>query len=194
MPKPHVTYQILRDIAETASGLRNQDLYFTVWGEPARYSWTTQKVVEGPDNVVIFCGATNDPPTRVRKASIGDGATSINLMKVNVRPSPEFPHPPQAGPFKADAVFWSVSAIEKFLAPYYVSVYGDQGAEYARHVLNVLMASRSDDEPGDSFAVAHLPSSEYVPLTDTPGEARHVPHLAVLTSRGVERLRLRTPR
>lgn len=197
MPKPNVTFQILRDIAESASGLRDHDLYFVVTGEPARYTFTRKKVEEGPDNVVIFCKAVHDPPSRVRKASIGDGTRTIDLMKVKVLPDPRFPQSEaKEETLRADAVFWSVSAVEKFLVPYYASVYGDKGPKMAKAVLDVLLPPTETAEGGEAmvedetpFAVAHLPSSEFV--GEPEADPVFVHRLAALYPSGhVRRVRL----
>jgi hypothetical protein len=75
-----------------------------------------------------------------------------------------------------DAVFWSESAVEKFVFPYYASKYQWQAA----HVLTKLtelwygfiprpgvgpaVAGEMDEEI--PFAVGHLPRSDYVELAD----------------------------
>jgi hypothetical protein len=181
MPKPNVTFETLREIAETASGLRNnEDLYFIIRGNPARYTWQTTPPEPSDDTVVIHCNGVDDPASRVDYARIGaHGGEPVNLLQVTV--GPVAPHP--GGTYAADAVFWSVSAVEKFLVPYYASVYGDQGPWMAEQVLRVLDTSKA--EGGDAFAVAHLPSSEYVP--------EYAPHLAALNRSGVH-TRVAVPR
>ncbi|WP_331875441.1 hypothetical protein [Longimicrobium sp.] len=165
MPKPKVTFQILREIAETASGMRGDDLYFVIRdGDPVICPSRTP-VQEDDDTVVIHCDPTpKDPTSTVRFASIGvEEDKCVNLMSVTV-PEEGF-HP--GGTFAADAVFWSVSAVEKFLVPYYASVYGDRGPEMAKAVLGVLLPESAEGGEGriegeTPFAVAHLPSSEFV--------------------------------
>jgi hypothetical protein len=177
MPKPTVTFEVLREIAETASGLRNEDLYFIIRGEPgesATYTWQTTPPADSDDTVVIHCNGVDDPPTRVDYARIGTaGEAQVNLLRITVPPVP--PHP--GGTYAADAVFWSVSAVEKFLVPYYASVYGDEGPRMAQQVLQILDTAAAEE--GDAFAVAHLPSSEYVP--------EYAPHLVVLNRSGRHR-------
>lgn len=171
MPKPNVTFETLREIAETASGLRNQDLYFIIKGEPATYTWQATPPKPSEDTVVIHCNGVDDPPTQVGYARIGAHSDApVNLLSIKVPPMA--PHP--GGTYAADAVFWSVSAVEKFLVPYYASVYGDQGPQMAQQVLQILDTAAADE--GDAFAVAHLPSSEYVP--------EYAPHLVVLNRSG----------
>jgi hypothetical protein len=165
MPKPKVTFQILREIAETASGMRGDDLYFVIRdGDPVIRPSKTP-VQEDDDTVVIHCDPTpKDPPSTVRFASIGvQKGKMVNLMSVTV-PTEGF-HP--GGTYAADAVFWSVSAVEKFLVPYYASAYGDKGPEMAKAVLDLLLPESAGNgkarvEGEAPFAVAHLPSSEFV--------------------------------
>lgn len=168
MPKPIITFETLRLIAESASGMRDQDLWFVVTGSPATYSWSTRCVHAGDDTEVIHVAATaQDPVSTVDCARIGVPGREVDLLGITIEPIA--PHP--GGTYAADAVFWSVSAVEKFLVPYYASVYGDQGPQMAQAVLDVLLpggesvgdadavGEEEDDKP---FAVAHLPSSEYV--------------------------------
>lgn len=124
MPKPKVTFQTLRFIAESASGMRDKDLYFVVSGDSAGYSWPTDPVEPTEDTVVIHCAPVADPISTVNCAQIAAGGTHVDLLNVGVKAV--WPHE-DPGTFSADAVFWSVSAVEKFLVPYYASVYGDQG-------------------------------------------------------------------
>ena len=82
-----------------------------------------------------------------------------------------------------DAVFWSEAAVEKFLFPYYASkyqwaaaevlvllslvFYGEvPGLQSGKPLLSAValadFAGLADEEP---FAIAHLPRSDYVPLS-----------------------------
>jgi len=72
-----------------------------------------------------------------------------------------------------DAVFWSEAAVEKFVFPYYAS----KSLWMAPVVLDALAKAWYGFVPGDGssanvapdeipFAIAHLPGSDYVPLTD----------------------------
>lgn len=195
MPKPKVTFQILREIAETASGMRGDDLYFVIRdGDPVICPSKTP-VQEDDDTVVIHCDPTlTDPPSTVQFASIGvEKGKSVNLMSIEV--PVEGIHP--AGTYAADAVFWSVSAVEKFLVPYYASVYGDKGPEMAKAVLDVLLPVRAEGgearvEDETAFAVAHLPSSEYVGEPEAGTSV--VPRLAALYPGGHVRRVAHSPR
>ncbi len=170
MPKPNITFVTLRQIAESASGMRDQDLWFVVTGTPAKYTWSTKPVHAGDDTEVIYVAAVKDPVSSVDCAMVGvPGHKPVDLLGITVKPIGAHP----GGTYAADAVFWSVSAVEKFLVPYYASVYGDQGPDMAEAVMNVLLhgvesadgeTMVEDDTP---FALAHLPSSEYVGEPDT---------------------------
>ncbi|HZG41872.1 MAG TPA: hypothetical protein VEY93_02840 [Longimicrobium sp.] len=181
MPKPHVTFETLRLIAESASGMRNRPTWFIIKETPegAGYSWEHTSVEESEDTVVIYCAPVADFVSAVDHATIGVETETVNLMKITVEAT--FPHE-EAGTFEADAVFWSVSAVEKFLVPYYASVYGDKGPAMAKAVMDVLLLGReraADDPDTEApFAVAHLPSSEYV--GEPEGETSFVPRLATL--------------
>jgi hypothetical protein len=175
--KPIVTFETLREIAESASGMRNQDLWFVIrGGDHPTYTFFTTEQAETDDTVVIHSAAVPDPRPTVTFAEIGTGVGKpVDLMRIEVKAIA--PHP--AGKFKADAVFWSVSAVEKFLVPYYASVYGDKGGEYAQAVMNAML--HPDELTGERvFAMAHLPSSEYV--------IEEVPHVAALSPSGAQRL------
>jgi hypothetical protein len=181
MPKPDVTFETLRLIAESASGMRNQPTWFVIKETPegAGYSWQHTFVEEREDTRVIYCAPVADFVSAVDHATIGVGKDTVNLMKVTV--PAVFPHE-EAGTFEADAVFWSVSAVEKFLVPYYASVYGNKGPAVARAVMDVLLLGGGSAADGTEieapFAVAHLPSSEYV--GEPEAGTSFVPRLATL--------------
>ena len=186
MPKPTLTFVTLREIAESASGMRDQDLWFVVTGSPPTYTWSTRCVHAGDDTEVIHVAAVHDPVSTVSCAQIGvHGGEPVDLLGITIKPVT--PHP--GGTYAADAVFWSVSAVEKFLVPYYASVYGDQGPDMAKAVMDVLLLGKESagdgvrgDEDETPFAVAHLPSSEYV--GEPEADPSFVPRLAALHPSG----------
>ncbi len=165
MPKPTVTFETLRLIAESASGMRDQDLYFVIRGDRAGYSWQTELVEATEDTVVIHCAPVADSASTVDYATIGVGSDRVDLMEITV--PRVWPHE-DPGTYPADAVFLSISAVEKFLVPYYASVYGDQGPAYARAVMDAMLRPDADTAE-QTFAIAHLPSSEYVTEPYVPG-------------------------
>jgi hypothetical protein len=177
MSKPEVTFEILRLIAESASGMRNLPTWFIIEKTPEGTGYTFQHtfVEERKDTVVIYCAPVADPVSPVNVATIGiKGKDIVNLMKIEV--GPIFPHL-DSGTFEADAVFWSLAAVEKFMVPYYASVYGDQGAAHAQAVMDLMRIpdthlDADEDTEAQAFALVHLPSSEYV--------TEQVPHVAAL--------------
>lgn len=68
----------------------------------------------------------------------------------------------------ADAVFWSQAAVEKFVVPYYASVYADEAPGKLENIINVLgtvntpSGTYGTGETLEPFALAHMPKSEYV--------------------------------
>ena len=75
---------------------------------------------------------------------------------------------------KYDAVFWSESAVEKFVFPYYASKSMWYAAYYlARlakgwygYVPGTLPTGREADETEIPFAIGHVPDSEFVPIDE----------------------------
>ncbi len=182
MPAPTITYELLRQIAETASGLRDSTKYFVVGVDhdgTTCFSWHDKAPPPNEDIVVIPVQGVADPAPRVRVAKIGtEKGRTVDLMRIHIHDCPPYP----AGTYAADAVFWSVSALEKFVVPYYASVYGDDGPRHAQAVLDALLRPHLNGVEGEvPFAVAHLPSSEYVPVRY--GDAV-VPEVVALTSTG----------
>lgn len=182
MPKPNLTFETLRLIAESASGMRNQNLWFVVTGDPATYTWSPTCVHAGADTEVIHVAAVPDPAPTVDYAQIGvPGGEPVDLLGITI--DAIAPHP--GGTYAADAVFWSVSAVEKFLVPYYASVYGDKGPQMAQAVLDVLLPESAEGgeaslEDDTAFAVAHLPSSEYVGEPEAEAVSLFVSRLVTL--------------
>ena len=177
MPKPAINFQILRHIAESASGLRYQDTWFVITQDPEHGPLITPQptapVVDDPDATVIFCERVDYArPPAVTQARIGSEGVVIDLLNVPVPAEPAQMDP--AATYAADAVFWSLSAVEKFLSPYYASVYGDDGARMVAAILEVLKPATSEQLRKDqvegvnpAFAIAHLPNSEYVGVEET---------------------------
>lgn len=159
-----LNFQMLRQIAESASGMRDRDLWFVVDGES--FEIFLEEPVVPAGTVMIPVTAVKDPESTVQVAAISDGNAPVNLMEVPVPAIPPYP----AGSYAADAVFWSISAVEKFVLPYYASVYGDGAPEKVRVVLDLLRdpAALGLTQPFP-FAIAHLPSSEYTPVASDTG-------------------------
>lgn len=160
-----LNFEMLRQIAECASGMRNENLWFVVTGNKFTVEKKEPFPVD-PEAIVIPVEKVNDPPSKVTAAWISDATgPEVNLMEVKVPAIGPYP----AGIYAADAVFWSVSAVEKFLVPYYASVYGDTAWEHVKTVMSILMPPPDQDFVIDPqpYAIAHLPSSEYTGVPDS---------------------------
>jgi hypothetical protein len=177
MPKPPLDFQTLRLIAEAASGLRYHDIWFVV-----HYDSSGQVVVTPYDSpqsethetrVVPSTRVPYGPPPEVTVAKIGTKDITIDLLALNVgRKKPAEPREF----YTPDAVFWSVSAVEKFMSPYYASAYGDNGGQIVEALLKVLQPELPREGGAganaiQAFAIAHLPNSEYTAVPNTVPEA-----------------------
>jgi hypothetical protein len=181
-PHPHLNSIQLRLIAEAASGLRGEPVHFVGMpdgtirevrhGQPggdAHPGEEAKGVVPPPAEVVVVPAYTENmvpdkPPLTVATIQAMGVAEPIDLLDL------------PGGLGAADAVFWSESAVEKFLLPYYASVYGNQAA---RAVADILEAFHGDSGVGGdprprsgrlatdelTYAMAHIPKSEYVMLS-----------------------------
>jgi hypothetical protein len=204
-------YQALRAMAECASSVRGKKFWLVVH----ELGWTMvhEEPEPGPYTVVIEC--ENPAVTNVARVDVallgtgmlagagepdaaalqsvlapgstGDGANRprvVNLLDLYNQKS-------KGGePTAADAVFWSESAVEKFLVPYYASVAGDQAEAAVGKLLNVFNRGRqagdgtvrNDEQP---FAIAHIPKSEYVTVDGEQPAATGFHVLAVSPAAGV---------
>jgi hypothetical protein len=200
MPKPTLHFETLRRIAETASGRRYEDLWFVVTEDEATGRPQVQVQTGDPgereDAVVIPCAAWPRPDVpQVSAAMIASGDSAINLLSVDVPAHDGFP---ALKGMAADAVFWSASAVEKFVVPYYASVYGDTAPDVVDRLVSIFVPPGSPERGDDggelagaavvddaNFAVIHLPSSEYAAMSTAAEVAPHeLPRLFVLTTGG----------
>ena len=185
-PHRHVDSIQLRLIAEAASGIRGLPVHFV-----AMEDGTVREVLHpihpehpaaggdaaAPDGMlppplempVVVPAFTRDvlpekPPLDFASIKAEGVAERIDLLDL------------PGGLGTADAVFWSESSVEKFLIPYYASVYGNQAARAVGDILEAFHGDRGDgakrpgarftDPDGLTYAMAHLPKSEYVMLSD----------------------------
>jgi hypothetical protein len=179
-PHPHLDSLQLRLIAEAASGLRGEPVHFVAQsdgtiremyhGEGGGEAGGAQESGHVPpplDFVVVPAFtenvAPNMPPLTVATLQAQGVPDPIDLLDL----------PGGLGP--ADAVFWSESAVEKFVIPYYASVYGNQAARAVGDILEAFHGDRGDgggrgskltDPDVQTYAMAHIPKSEYVMLDD----------------------------
>ena len=169
---PTFGYRDLRRLAEYASGVREGDT--PVWlaafsdgiieriAEPMATSRPVDALVVA---TLVGDGRGNRDHTRyARIGTVKDGWDSVDLLDVPFR-----------GEHKAgDSVFWTQSAVEKFMVPYYASVYAGEAAEKIAAILGLLGSTQQiqpasgevDETPYEVFALIHLPQSEYVPASE----------------------------
>jgi hypothetical protein len=180
-----LNYQQLRKMVECAASYRDVPAYIVV----ADGVWTvhTERPTVPEGGALIICESpgkpkgADAPEDTVKFARIGldphghDPDKTADLLNL---PLKEKGGGEVMGP--ADAVFWSAAAVEKFLVPYYASVYGDQAPKHLTGLINLLGAVRVDDTSvplteargaNDPvvFAIAHMPKSEYVQVPGDTG-------------------------
>ncbi|HEY0021742.1 MAG TPA: hypothetical protein VGB24_02500 [Longimicrobium sp.] len=178
MTMPDINYDILRRVAETASAYRYKDIWITVGPEDGQLVIRVHDAKPTCEDCAIFPIAKVDygSSPSVEVATIGSESNPVDLLNLEVPAGQMIP----AGTYAADAVFWSQSAVEKFMIPYYASVYGDQADVVVQTLLTVLKPAAQDgSEPDPAFAIAHLPGSEYVTLAN-----EGLPHLFLIRQSG----------
>lgn len=183
MAAPLVNSLTLRKIAEHASGVRDRTLYFII-----REGGEVEVRDEDPgciDDATVVAAHTET----VKKGG------RPNLTGARLQVPTEFGIPveldlldlePQ-GPrrVEADAVFWSESAVEKFLVPYYASKHGHRGGEAAQRLVDLFHHGKrpgSQDDGSTVVAIIHVPTSEYFPGVEA--ESRIGEFLAVRIGAG----------
>ena len=151
-------FEILRRIAETASGMRYQDTWFEVTDNDVQI-WDHEPTGRElqPDSTVIKCTAWPRPDIpQVTAASIASADQVIDLLNVQVPAAElqgwgEVTSQPGGQPMQADAVFWSASAVEKFLMPYYASTYGSMAPKAVTQLLNIFVPPGSPELQGNGM-------------------------------------------
>lgn len=157
----------LRQLAEYAASLRNNH-----WKVVSRKVLKGDQLAVVPPGTVIPSDPVLDLKTNAQRPDRKVPAVTIQAPGGKALPLKEY-----------DAVFWSEAAVEKFVLPYYAS----KSMWMAAHVLHKLSmlwyghvpgaAPRPDDPrpPADAahpvpFAIAHLPTSDYVGLSSLASE------------------------
>jgi|GEM_PF-2768535 len=180
LPEPLILhYRDLRGLAEYASGVRDGD--HPVW-LAACGGGVIQRVADPTapglsEHVLLVAteggdGRGNRDTTQFARIGTEPGEQgSVNLLKISFHDELK----------TSDSVFWTQSAVEKFMVPYYASVYGGEAAEKIKAVLGLLGSTRRrrlesgkvDETDYEVFALIHLPQSEYVgatPASDLPAD------------------------
>jgi hypothetical protein len=176
-PHAHVDSIQLRLIAEAASGLRGEPVHFVAGPKggvrefyPHEKGGALPRDLPPGDELVVIPALTQDvaplrPPLTTATIQAQGVALPIDLLNL------------PNGLGAADAVFWSESSVEKFLIPYYASVYGNQAARAVGDILEAFHGDRGGGPPASggrltdpdalTYAMAHIPKSEYVTLADS---------------------------
>ncbi|HEU0299012.1 MAG TPA: hypothetical protein VFR37_06140 [Longimicrobium sp.] len=188
--QPVLTSQQLRRIAEGVSGYRGSPRFWLVLtqGEDGSLAYRAEPEDPGslPNAVVIPCQtplAAERPP--VVSATIqAAGAEPVDLLHLHLEDDEgHVIH-------TADAVFWGESSVEKFVVPYYASVYGNDAGEAVTDLLNTyngtgaaegaeLEGTEGEPNPTEVYGLVHIPRSEYIELDLEPTaqqSTRHAHH------------------
>jgi len=168
----------LRKIAEAVSGYRGTPRYWLVLTTGADGSLAYEIAPEDPgyrrDAVVIPCQTPKEArrPPVVSASICAAGAPEVDLLNLQLEDD--------EGDvvYRADAVFWGESSVEKFVVPYYASVYGAEAGEKVTELLDayngvtsaVGQARAGEGEPNvtEAYGLVHIPRSEYIELDDPP--------------------------
>jgi hypothetical protein len=161
---PSLIVRAVADAAESHRGLGGEPGYMLTTHDPVK-GWST-----------VFTPKTDQPPP-VSDATVV--VTPVDTPTVTKRPSvlnvyiqaEGMQHGYMESLAQYDAVFWSESAVEKFVLPYYASKSQYAAAEVLvvlselfYHKLPTQNATTEEPVP---FAVAHLPRSTYENLSVT---------------------------
>ena len=175
-----IPFTLLREVAEAASGTRDQTTWYVrdMGADDPKKRGIIQVFTKEPEEGVDYTPGSlvievaRDPgilpppaPVPPSWGRLGFAADrSLDLMDVLRKIHPE------RGKVAADSVFWTESAVEKFVVPYYASVAGADAVTALRNVLKVLHRKSPDAAPpgregepraGEAFALVHIPTSEY---------------------------------
>ncbi|HEY5086674.1 MAG TPA: hypothetical protein VII66_04860 [Gemmatimonadaceae bacterium] len=141
MEKRQLTANDLRKLAEAVDGIRDEPAY-VVWGTNGPEVQTNRPASE---DVMFECMTKNENPDRAELRSIildppvvtSDGKLLADLAA------------------RADAMFWSEAAVEKFVIPYYVRFSTSQEVDRIRKAFSHASV----------VALIHLPDSTSLVLT-----------------------------
>jgi hypothetical protein len=170
----HLDSVQLRLIAEAASGARGVPVDFVASADGTVEERRHSNETAPPGSVVIPAFTRDKVPDKpplveatIQAEGVGKPVDLLNLPN---------------GLGAADAVFWSESAVEKFLIPYYASVYGNQAARAVGDLLEAFHGDRghaagagaATPPAAETYALAHIPKSEYVVLSGESDIGREV--------------------
>jgi hypothetical protein len=164
--RPKLNSLQLRRIAEWASGDRDEAFEFVV-DPDGKVSKKKPGEVAPPDSVTIpVWTPLRDPdrPELIEASVQAKGAAKpVDLLNLKTKDGTPLG--------RADSVFWTESAVEKFVIPYYASVYGWEAGAKISALLEAFEPSKSGNDATQVFAMAHIPKSEYLMLNEEPTAA-----------------------
>ncbi|HKP74067.1 MAG TPA: hypothetical protein VJT67_00930 [Longimicrobiaceae bacterium] len=176
----------LRRLAEAVSGYRGTDPYWLVLTQDAggelQYEISIIPPGPRPDAVVLPCQTPRqaERPPVVSATIRAAGGPEVNLLDL------EMEDDEGNAVHRADAVFWGESSIEKFVVPYYASVYGHEAGEAVSELLETYNGTATEGaqaqlgEEGttvvDVYGLVHIPRSEYVEMDTAPAPERAARH------------------
>lgn len=135
---PRIESHKLRALAEAADGVRGNRVFLV--HRAATDTFDIVAVVDNAtDTVILECRTMNTMPNR----------PEVEKVDFKVRGKP----PKELKGDKFDAVFWTESAVEKFVLPYYARLFGPESGTR----INALLA---DFNQTDVAGVVHLPKSD----------------------------------
>lgn len=141
MTEPVIKAGTLRRAAEAADGMRGRDVYLQV-GRDSFEILQQKPTDQNPDRVLIQC-RTDDFP-------VSERPTLLEVLAITSKGGETKTHSLRP---TYDAVFWSESAIEKFVQPYYARMYGVDAC------VRLCLMQQAWRDPM-VFAIGHLPKSE----------------------------------
>lgn len=183
----------LRALAEWASGYRGEVVDFYEGADGQIGLWSRSQG-ECPYPVILTCDTPFVVPDRpaVTVARLGTAEQAVDLLNL----------PYNGGTLAADAAFWSESAVEKFLFPYYASKGSWEADLYAEALRTVFYGPRpiwsyedvlrhpedfmdpgaaerqAQNEDGEEpFGLVHIPKSDYIEEGPEQDGARRLPAL-----------------
>ncbi len=194
--QPVLSSRQLRKIAEAVAGYRESPQFWLVLTEDADGGLTYAVKGEDPgfcpDAVVIPCHTPKvaERPPVVAAVIRAAGAEPVDLLHLRLEDDEG------NAAHTADAVFWGSSSVEKFVVPYYASVYGNEAGEAVTELLDAYngvaaesaRAEGTDGGPNltEVYGLVHIPRSEYIELEDgaepppRPARRAHQERFAVL--------------
>jgi hypothetical protein len=175
--QPVLDSKQLRKIAEAVSGYRGTPQYWLVLTLNADGTLAHEVYDKDPgprpDAVVLPCQTPReaDRPPVVSATIRATGGPEVDLLDLHLED--------EEGDrvYRADAVFWGEASVEKFVVPYYASVYGAEAGEAVTELLDAYNGvaahgaeAQADGEPNtvEAYGLVHIPRSEYIELDQPP--------------------------